>query len=171
MVVGGWDGRTYRNDVQIIDLSTQRKLCPNLQNYPLKLSAATGAIVSCNPIVCGGDSGSASSRYPQCHKYDNSTNSWTFLTNLTIGRDFSASVPLNDSLFVMGGNCEDDDVHRISSTEYINLDASHPKERKSFIFGLCRHVQGPPCLSVQSKLALTDRNMHAKKIWKMVLKS
>jgi hypothetical protein len=34
-----------------------------------------------------------------------------------------------------------------------------------------RFIQGPPCLSVQSKLALTDRNMHAKKIWKMVLKS
>ena len=32
-------------------------------------------------------------------------------------------------------------------------------------------MQGPPCLSVQSNLALTDRNMHAKIFLKVVLKS
>ena len=34
-----------------------------------------------------------------------------------------------------------------------------------------KYLQGPPWLSVQSKLALTDRNMHAKKILKVVLRS
>jgi hypothetical protein len=32
-------------------------------------------------------------------------------------------------------------------------------------------IQGPPCLSVQSKLTLTDRNRQAKTFLKVVLKS
>ena len=143
MVVGGWDGKTYHDVVQIIDLSAQRKLCPNLQNYPLKMSAATGAIVSGDPIICGGDSGSPNSRHPECYKYDNATNSWTFLTNLTIGRDFSASVPLVDSLFVMGGNCKDD-VYRLSSTEYISFDgnATQPKEKQVLFLFKMSYILG-----------------------------
>ena len=100
MLVGGWNGDIYLDSVQIIHLSTQRKLCPNLKNYPIEMAFASGAIVSGNPVICGGYAYAAYSMYPQCYKYVNSTNSWTFLTNMTIGRDFSASVPLGAKYLV-----------------------------------------------------------------------
>ena len=97
------------------------------------MAAATGAFVSGNPIICGGYSTSAYTRYPECYKYDNSTNSWTFLTNMTVGRDFSASVPLNNSLFVMGGSCDGGEVScRLSSTEYITLDGNTTQSKEIF---------------------------------------
>ena len=150
-MVGGSDGNRYRDDVQVIDLSAQRKLHLNLKNYPYIMAAATGAFVSGNPIICGGYSTSAYTRYPECYKYDNSTNSWTFLTNMTVGRDFSASVPLNNSLFVMGGSCDGDMSSnkkqqsstvsiscRLSSTEYITLDGNTTQSKEIFKpFFLC----------------------------------
>ena len=133
MVVGGEDGNRFRDDVEVIDLSAQRKLHLNLQNYPYIMAAATGAIVSGIPIICGGFSTSASTRYPECYKYDNSTRSWTFLTNMTIGRNFCASVQLNDSLFVMGGSCDGGlDDCRLSTTEYISLDRNGSQSKEIF---------------------------------------
>jgi hypothetical protein len=131
MVVGGWGSDIYRDDVQIIDLSPHQMFCPNLQNYPLKMSEATGAIISGDPIICGGFSILAYSRYPECYKYENSTNSWTFLTNMTIGRAFSGSVPLNDSLFVMGGSC-DSHGYGLSTTEYLSVDGNASQTKEIF---------------------------------------
>ena len=48
MVVGGRDDRrNYQNDSQ---LSSLTRSCSNLQNYPIAMSRATGAIVSGHPI-------------------------------------------------------------------------------------------------------------------------
>ena len=130
MVVGRFAGEKppiVQDIVQIIDLSPQRKFCPNKQKYPFGVESATGAIVSGNPVVCGGHQESTYEVLPQCYKYDNSTNSWTFLTNMTFNRGFSASVALNDKLFVIGGvGYNWDEIY--SSTEYISLDgnASQP---------------------------------------------
>ena len=65
MVAGGWDGNKYQELVQIIDVSTFRKVHLNLQNYPIPVAAATGAIVSGVPVICGGYSYSAYASYPQ----------------------------------------------------------------------------------------------------------
>ena len=65
MVAGGWDGNKYQELVQIIDVSTYRKVHLNLQNYPIPVDAATGAIVSGVPVICGGYSYSAYASYPQ----------------------------------------------------------------------------------------------------------
>ena len=53
-----------------------------------------------------------------------------------------------------------------TSTILIILRENYKSQNNKF-----RKLQGQPCLSGQSKLALTDRNMYAKKNLNVVLKS
>ena len=71
MIVGGFGGG-YKSDAQIVDLSSQTRSCNNFQDYPSAIDYATGAIVSGQPIVCGGESyrsGSGYNYYSECYKY------------------------------------------------------------------------------------------------------
>ena len=117
MIVGGRDDN-YQSDAQLSSLS---RSCSNLQNYPIAMYKATGAIVSGHPIICGGWSGSPHS---ECYHHNKASNSWTFLTNMTTKRDDSASVPVNGRLLVLGGW----GGVRLATTEYISPsgDATQP---------------------------------------------
>ena len=122
LVVGGRDDRrNYQNDSQ---LSSLTRSCSNLQNYPSTFTFATGAIVSGHPIICGGKS-TGTSRHSECYHHSKVSNSWNFLTNMTTKRSYSASVPVNDMLLVMGGY---NGSSVINTTEYISPDgdASQP---------------------------------------------
>ena len=71
MIVGGYDSDGNPvSDAQIVDLSSQTRSCNNFADYPIAIQGATGAIVSGQPIVCGGWSGSAHS---ECYKYSKGT--------------------------------------------------------------------------------------------------
>ena len=121
LVVGGRDDRrNYQNDSQ---LSSLTRSCSNLQNYPIAMRHATGAIVSGHPIICGGKS-TGTSCHSECYHHSKVSNSWNFLTNMTTIRTASASVPVNDMLWVMGGW----DDSSLNTTEYISPDgdASQP---------------------------------------------
>ena len=120
MVVGGEDDSYDRqSDAQ---LSSLTRSCSNLQNYPIAMSHATGAIVSDHPMICGGWAGS---RHSECYHHNKASNSWTFLTNMTTQRSSSASVPVNGKLLVLGGW---DGDKTLATTEYISPsgDASQP---------------------------------------------
>ena len=121
MIVGGRDDNyNYKSDAQLSSLS---RSCSNLQNYPIAISGATGAIVSGHPIICGGQ---LHSIHSECYHHNKASNSWTFLTNMTTQRYYSASVPVNGKLLVLGGR--DGDYKRLATTEYISPsgDASQP---------------------------------------------
>ena len=120
LVVGGRDDRrNYQNDSQ---LSSLTRSCSNLQNYPIAMRHATGAIVSGHPIICGGESWE--SYHSECYHHNKASNSWTFLTNMSTFRSFSASVTVNGMLLVMGGWFD----RSLKTTEYISPDgdASQP---------------------------------------------
>ena len=122
MVVGGNDDG-YQSDSQ---LSSLTRSCSNLQNYPIAISSATGAIVSGHPIICGGRSGGVGSNYhSECYHHSKATNSWTFLTNMSTKRAYSTSVPVNGKLLVFGGW---DGDNRLATSEYVSPDgdASQP---------------------------------------------
>ena len=113
MVVGGReDIYNYQSDAQ---LSSLTRSCSILQNYPIAMSSATGAIVSGHPIICGGLS--VSLYHSECYYHNKTSNSWTFLTNMTTKRDDSASVPVNGKLLVLGGWGAG---KRLATTEYIS---------------------------------------------------
>ena len=128
MVVGGKANNSYYNlnNTQIVDLSSQTRSCPNLQNLPVALTGATGAIVSGHPIICGGTVDNHNNRN-ECYHYRKASNSWTFLNTMITRRVASASVSLNGTLFIMGGS-----YHRswlsISSTEYVSPDGGASRQ-------------------------------------------
>jgi hypothetical protein len=122
MVVGGDDvSDNIQSDAK---LSSLTRSCSNLQNYPITFYAATGAIVSGHPIICGGKSTGTSS-HSECYHHSKVSNSWNFLTNMTTIRTLSASVPVNDKLWILGGY---NSVNILATTEYVSLigDASQP---------------------------------------------
>ena len=120
LVVGGYDGG-YKSDSQ---LSSLTRSCSNLQNFPIAIYGATGAIVSGHPIICGGSS--KESFHSECYQHSKATNSWTFLTNMSTKRAYSASVPVNGKLLVLGG--WDGDYNNLATSEYVSPDgdASQP---------------------------------------------
>ena len=154
MVVGGnpkhreyignvWGFRPSED--QIVDLSQQPRSCPSLTKYPINpTNSATGAIVSGNPIICGGACGGGSrlNTCSECYQHNKDLNTWTLLTNMTNKRASSASVPLNGNLWVIGGLDSDrpEDDYSLSSTEYVSPDgnASQPgPELPSSQYGHC----------------------------------
>ena len=84
MFVGGEGDTTGLKNTQLVDLSIT-KTCGNLADYPLGIHDATGALVSGKPVICGGESGNHSHNFHhrECYKYDKSSNTWIFLTNMT----------------------------------------------------------------------------------------
>jgi hypothetical protein len=124
LIVGGKDSDDNRHgDAKIVDLSSQTRSCNNFPDYPIAVSSATGAMVSSQPIVCGGSSG-FSNYHSECYKY--TTNSWTPLSKMSTKRHFSASVPVKGKLLVLGGY--DGDWNKLATSEYVSPDgdASQP---------------------------------------------
>ena len=126
LIVGGLDSDINRHsDAQIVNLSNETSTCNNFRDYPLAITSATGAIVSGHPIICGGYTHTGS-RHSECYLHSKATNSWTFLTNMSTKRSYSASVPVNGKLLVFGG--WDDNRNRLATSEYVSPDgdASQP---------------------------------------------
>ena len=124
MVLGGYsDGNPY-SDAQIVNLSNQISTCNNFPDYPLAISVMSGAIISGQPIICGGRSG-RSDYHSECYHHTKANNSWTFLTNMSTKRESGAGVPVNGKLLVLGGKDGED---RLATSEYVSPDgdASQP---------------------------------------------
>merc|ERR1739844_569996 len=105
------------------------------------MGAATGAIVSGQPIVCGGESSGYPNYHSECYKY--TTNSWTPLSKMSTKRAYSASVPVKGKLLVLGGWY--DGGNRLATSEYVSPDgdASQPGP----------HLPGPRSRHCAVKLA------------------
>jgi len=125
MIVGGEDSDyDLYSDAQIVNLTNETSTCNNFPDYPIAMYAATGAIVSGLPIICGGKSEGYNTR-SECYHHSKATNSWTFLTNMSTPRYNSASVPVNGKLLVLGGVFA---IRKVATSEYVSPDgdASQP---------------------------------------------
>ena len=103
MVVGGEHDR--HNSQRDAQLSSLTRSCSNLQNYPIAMNGATGAIVSGHPMICGGINPYKGSFaiHSECYQHSKASNTWTLLTTMTTKRSYTTSVSLNGNLLVMGG--------------------------------------------------------------------
>ena len=121
MVVGGLFDERGLKDTQLVDLSSS-KICGNLKPYPIAIYGATGALVSENPVICGGFQRTGNQRKEQkeCQMYNKSSNTWKFLTNMATEKAYLASVPLNGQLFVTGGSSKEK-FEKLSITEFVSL--------------------------------------------------
>ena len=116
---------SHNGSAQIVDLLEKTRSCQNIKKYPINVEAATGAVVSGKPMICGGWSGTHN--FFECFQYSKTSNNWTLLTTMTMKRAYSASVSLNGKLWVTGGFGGHSRVIQ-ASTEYVSPDgdASQP---------------------------------------------
>ena len=129
LIVGGQNvkGTNYYSDAQIANLSNETSTCNNFSDYPLAgIRFATGAIVDGHPIICGGWSEELPA-HSECFRHSKDTNSWTLLTNMSTKRWYSASVPVNGKLLVLGG-IGYGGIGYLATSEYVSPDgdASQP---------------------------------------------
>ena len=127
MVVGKirTDSFPQYGSTQIVDLLAETRSCQNIKKYPLNVEAATGAVVSGQPIICGGWSGTHN--FFECFQYSKTSNNWTLLTSMTMKRAHSASVSLNGKLWITGGFGGHSRVMQ-ASTEYVSPDGDASRQ-------------------------------------------
>lgn len=92
------------------------KRCSDLENFPVEVDSAFGALVYNHPVVCGGRTSSSSIYNRGCYRFDGS---WSKVGDLSANRYGSTGLLLsNGSLWVMGGWSAG------TETEIINFDQS-----------------------------------------------
>ena len=103
MVVAGLQsGSNYCNVTQLVDLSSSPKPCHDLKDYPLSMDYGAGAFVFGSPMICGGACENHT-YHSECFKYNKSSDDWKWLASMKSNRSYSASVAINQTLFVTGG--------------------------------------------------------------------
>ena len=147
MVVTGYDEKQYDyyqwnydnyiyesaaiSSCEIVDILGTTS-CPNVPEYPLSIWAASGGLVSGTPLICGGEFYDYEFRNrhmsDDCYIYNVSTNTWKFLAKMSLPRSASASIALNQSLWVTGGTTQYNRTLGLTShnnsSEIIYLDGS-----------------------------------------------
>ena len=90
-------GYSYTDKSQVIDVSSSSTACANLPSYPFAMYLAAGGFVNGVPIICGGNP-----LTDKCHIHDNNNNEWRHFASLSGKRASSASVSLDNYLWVTG---------------------------------------------------------------------
>ena len=87
--------------------------CNNWPDYPIGVFGATGGLIGNIVIICGGLGVSNSD---EC--YSLTSEKATLVTHMSVGREFAASIVLNDKiLWVTGGS----NGGKLASTEYVTV--------------------------------------------------
>ena len=124
MASGSGDG-DFQDYSQVVDMKSTNS-CPNLNSYPLKMSAATGGLVNGSPVICGGygraNGESSDNSQSSCYSFDTLSQAWTLLAEMNTKRYYPSSVVTNKGLWVTGGM--NNGGHYLASTEYIYINGS-----------------------------------------------
>ena len=108
----GYSTRNSLADTEVLDLMNPDMKCQNLAPFANGKSGATGALLANGSVViCGGSN--AFSIPKECHSI--SKTNITPLTPLVTQRYFAASIAVNNTLWVLGGEGGED------STEYVGM--------------------------------------------------
>ena len=97
---------------QVVDISTGAT-CTNPPagvNYPFAMNTGVGTTINGVPLICGGYAGGGGGRLKQCYTFDTSSNSWSLLANMAVGRESPGGALLNGKLWVTGK-----DLHPLNS--------------------------------------------------------
>ena len=106
-------GRGFLADTEVLDLLNPDLKCQNLAPFANGKYGATGALVKGSVVVCGGYDGGF---LDECHTVSKSN--ITFLTHMDNKRSDAASIAVNNSLWVLGGD------GGYTSTEYVAMNMS-----------------------------------------------
>lgn len=108
------EGRNSYDQTEVFSLSeVVGKKCKNLASYPVKVSGASGALISSKLVICGGSSGNQTPS-DQCFSFDPLQQKWQKAGNLQKPRVVSSSIEINGQLFMTGG-------YNLNSTEFFDI--------------------------------------------------
>ncbi|CAF0817955.1 unnamed protein product [Didymodactylos carnosus] len=96
-VIGGYDGRTRMNSVECLDLNQENSTWQPVASLSYK-RALPGVCTHQNMIYCAGGF-DGTNRLASMECYDDTTDSWTVLDGMNIGREGAGLVAVNDHLY------------------------------------------------------------------------
>ena len=106
LIVNGYDvdHKSNAQTCQMIDLE-RPTTCHGLEDYPVASQGAVGAVVSDQPLICGGfvQDSERQSIQSGCYKHIRKSNKWTFVANMTVNRMVFDAAETNGKLFIAGG--------------------------------------------------------------------
>ena len=93
--------------VEILNKDGQPKLCPAIQNYPLGLDSAMGAMLKDKVVICGGTTESSSDATNKCYQLGDNGQWAPFGAGLKTARFGGAAAPVTiqgeEYLWITGG--------------------------------------------------------------------
>ena len=93
-------------------------MCNNWPNFPIGVSGATGGLIGDTVIICGGWD------VDEC--YSLTSEKATLVTHMSVGREYAASIVINDNtLWVTGGYSYGGGGY-LASTEYVTVTGTMP---------------------------------------------
>ena len=111
----------FFDDSEILDLKNPNMKCQNLAPFPIGIQGATGALVNHeSAVVCGGWNGKTNVK--ECHRITKSD--IIHLPPMEIKRSDAASIPINNTLWVLGGWNGYLQLHE-KSTEFVEIPMSN----------------------------------------------
>ena len=119
-----------------MNLIPNEALVPIYQDHPKNISGGTGGWVGDLFIVCGGNSFQGKDYYKECYRIGKENTS--FHGNMKERRKGSASIVLDDKLWIIGGIDDSEEVKR--TTEYISAHDSSQKDGPELPIGLASHA-------------------------------
>ena len=99
-------------------------LCNNWPDFPIGVHGATGGLIENTVMICGGDDNGFGLNYvDEC--YSLTSEKATLVTHMSVGRQYAASIVLNDkTLWVTGGY--NYPLGDLSSTDYVTMTGTMP---------------------------------------------
>jgi len=110
---------------QVFDITSKRKCSAAVIDYPKRVNAAAGALVSGVPLICGGsdvDDKDMTAMTHDCYAHDREANRWNFVAKLKQKRNFHAAATISKKLWITGG--QHGWLDRSASTEFVHLNGT-----------------------------------------------
>ena len=102
MVVGGYPPEAD-NDVELIDLSGQGRICRKPSIYPGAQRDSVGVFIQYETVVCGGYFSTADAYSAECYIYNPTDGGWTQTSFMTSARAYAATTSLDGQWWITGG--------------------------------------------------------------------
>lgn len=119
-------GRYGDGKMEIINADSSTTVCRDKYNYPIDIRGSTGVVINESIIVCGGEiKTSPFQKTNKCYLFGHEKE-WKLIANMTTPRYGAASVPLEDALWIGGG---EDKFGHLNSTELVFLNGNQTSRK------------------------------------------
>ena len=123
---------------EVIDLNSEDTGCEEVDDFPLQISRAVGALLGDHPVVCGGLDLVTNIVSNKCYKLEN-TKQYTEFATMQKPRFYAGIIPHEKGLWITGGRDETASGNIWKSTEFI-LSSGNSIRGPDLPSGLMKHA-------------------------------